>query len=253
MFNTDLALQKTVSDIAKHRDQAIYQISQIAAHIDIFKSECKQIHQYCGNSRFLTHFSESALKKDVDRSAWRSAFSMTGIDAYMDKKARDEFEKSLEVDPPEFTADNIRSILIDARNKAEAMFNRGTVELFRGLCNKYKCNDTFKVGKKIITSHWFHYCRHFGNLSVNYSFESDINDFERIISVIKHGAFKKPSMVFDLRQCINEGETTYQNEYVKINIFKKGTAHIYILDEQLIDSINCIIAAYYGDGKVGKR
>lgn len=253
MFNTDLAIRKTVTEIAQHRDNAIFQVEQMAKHYQYFKEECAQISEYCGSVRELQKFNPETIKKEVDRSSWRKAFSMTGISAYMDKKAREEFEKSLEVSPPEFTKDNIQSILLDSMGKSKEMFNRGTVELFKGLCGKYKCNDSFKVVSKIITRRWFHSCKHFNNISVNSNLESEINDLERIINVVKHGKFENPSLVYELRQCLNKNQMSYENEYLKINFFKNGNAHIYLRDQQVIDSINTIIAAYYGEGKIGKR
>ncbi len=253
MFNKDLALQKTVSEIAEHRNKAIYNIEQMAKHLNIFRDECRQISQYCGNVRHLAQFNVDSIRKEVDRSSWRKCFNMTGLDSYMDKKARDEFDKSLEVDPPEFTTENIRMILLSKMNEAESMFKRGIVATFKRLNGDFKCHDSFKLNKKLICSYWFVKCRIFGGVDTNYNYVDEITDFERALLILDGKKFIKPELAYQLKETLKSGDMTFENEYFKLRAYKNGNGHITMKRLDLVDKINEIIAEWHGEGKVAKR
>lgn len=251
MFNTDLAVRKTVSEIAQHRDNAINHLMNMKKCMDLFQEECAQIGEYVGNTRYMALDVEKVIQ-DVDRRSWRKAFSMTGIAAYMDTKARREFEDGLETDPPEFTRENIQTILLSAMQGSEMMFKRGVVELFKRLNGNYKCNDSFKLNKKLICSHWFVRCRIFNCTDVNYRSEDEITDFERAMILLDGKKYTEPMLNHNIKQALRDG-LTYEDEYMKLRAYKNGNAHIQIKRLDLVDKINDIIAEWYGSNSVSSR
>lgn len=251
MFNNDLSVRKTVSEIAQHRDNAIAHLINMKRSMDLYKEECAQIGEFVGNSRNMILDVEK-VTRDVDRASWRKAFSMTGIAAYMDKKARNEFDASLEEDPPAFTKDNIQTILLSAMQESEMMFKRGVVEIFKRLNGSYKCHDAFKIGKKLICSHWFVRCRVFNCTDVNYRSEDEITDFERAMILLDGKRYTDPMLSHNIKQALRDG-LTYEDEYIKLRAYKNGNAHITIKRLDLIDKINELIAEWYGSNSVSSR
>ena len=251
MFNTELAIRKTISEISQHRDNAIQHLRNINRSMELYIEECKQIGQYVGNNRHLSIDLERAIK-DVDRRSWRTAFSMTGISAYMDAKARNDFDHELENNPPEFTRDNIQSILLSAMQESEMMFKRGVVEIFKKLNGDYKRHDAFKLNKKLICSHWFVRCRVFNCIDVNYRADDEITDLERALLLLDGKKYTNPSLCYKIKESLRES-LVFEDDYIKIRAYKNGNAHINIKREDLVDKINEIISDWYGSSAVASR
>lgn len=250
MNRTDLAIPKTVIDLIDDRNKAASHLRDIDKSIKLAQDVCKSagthlfpIHHFRG-----WHGSDQAIT-DLDRSFWRRAMAITGFNQYMDKIAREDFERELERKPPEFNESNARATLIDAMAQAETFMNRGIVELFRNLSGNYKANDAFKIGKKIILKRWFTvFC---GDLSVNYQAEPEMNDLDRILCVLDRSEFREYEFSSALRKSASGRE--FENQYVKIKMFKNGNAHLWFKRLDLIDKVNEIIADWYGDKAIPGR
>lgn len=249
-FRKDLMIPKTVEELIKDRDEIILTLT----HMDKLKQQAEEQCNSVGTYIFPIHqfrgyHGIESLKKDVDRRMWRQTIELTGFNKYMDKKARQEFSDSLEKNPPEFTVDNVRSTLLSSYQQAETFMNRGIVELFRNLGANYKTNDAFKIGKKLILRNWFTvFC---GSLSVNYNQEPEMNDLDRVVRTLDGVEFKEHLFSQSMRKVINTME--YEDEYFKIKAFKNGNAHLWLKREDITDKINDIIAAWYGENKLGKN
>lgn len=250
MNRTDVAIPKTVLDLIADRDKAASHLADIDRSIKLAQDVCKQ----SGTHLFpIHHFrgwrgADHAIT-DLDRSFWRQAMAITGFNQYMDKIARQEFEQELERNPPQFNDSNIRATLIDAMLQAETFMNRGIVELFRNLSGNYKTNDAFKVGKKIILQRWFTvFC---GDLSVNYQAEPEMNDLDRILCVLDGVKFHEYQFSSALRKAASSRE--FENNYVSIKMFKNGNAHLTFKRLDLIDKVNEIIAAWYGENAIAGK
>lgn len=186
--------------------------------------------------------------KEIDRRFWKHAFSLTGFSKYMDKEARAEFERSLVNNPPAFNMENIRATFLQAYQESELFFNRGLVNIFKRLSGKYKTNDAFKVNKKIIISNWFRGSKMFG-LDVNYHAQDEMDDLNRIFTVLDGKDYKEYVFSSALRQAVRDG--FYEDEYFKIRMFKNGNAHLWFKRLDLLDMANEIIAKWYGENKLG--
>ena len=248
MQSTAIAHIKTLEDIVEARDKAL------DLHIHAYKTmqKSQDVCNQMGNYLYPLAFNSSLkcpdeFRKELDRRFWRHAINKTGFNKYMDKVARNDFDISLEKNPPEFTMDNIRETLISSYHNAEHFFNRGLVNLFKRLEGKYKTNDAFKVSKKIILTNWF-VCS-YGELMLNHYNEGEINDLDRIIKTLDGKEFKEHGFSYELRQARNNKE--YENEYLKIKMFKNGNCHLWFKRMDILDRINEIIAAWYGEGKLG--
>jgi hypothetical protein len=250
MNRTDVAIPKTVINLIADRDKAVKHLQDIQRSMDLLRDVCQQAGPYIypvHNFRGWRSINEATT--DLDRSFWRRAMSVTGFDKYMDKVAREQFEKELDRNPPEFNEGNVRSTLIDAMLQADTFMNRGIVELFRNLSGNYKTNDAFKVGRKIILQRWFTvFC---GDLSVNYQAEPEMNDLDRILCVLDGSEFKEYQFSSSLRKSASSRE--FENGYLSMKMFKNGNAHLTFKRLDLIDRVNEIIAEWYGENAIAGK
>ena len=247
-FRKYLMIPKTIEQLIADRDSIVLELENMDKCKRRAEKLCKEVGAYIFPvHQFRGYHGIGALNRDVDRRMWRQTMELTGFNKYMDKIARDEFLNSLEEDPPAFTIDNVRSTLISSYNQAEEFMNRGIVELFKLLCAQYKTNDAFKIGKKIILSNWF--VMSCGNLSVNYNQEPEMNDLDRVVRALDGVNFKEHLFSQSMRKVIKSME--YEDDYFKIKAFKNGNAHLWLKREDITDKINDIIAAWYGEGKLG--
>ena len=247
-FRKDLMIPKTIEQLITDRDSIILELENMDKCKQRAEKLCKEVGTYIFPvQQFRGYHGIAELTRDVDRRMWRQTMELTGFNKYMDKIARKEFTDSLDKNPPEFTIDNVRSTLISSYNQAEEFMNRGVVELFRNLFAQYKTNDAFKIGKKIILRNWFTvFC---GDLSVNYNQEPEMNDLDRVVRTLDGVEFKEHLFSQSMRKMIKYKE--YEDEYFKIKAFKNGNAHLWLKRDDITDKINDIIAAWYGEGKLG--
>lgn len=248
MNRTDVTIPKTVSDLIADRHKAASHLQDVQRSISLAQDVCKQ----SGTHLFpIHHFrgwkgAQEAVK-DLDRAFWRRAMAITGFNKYMDKIARADFERELENRPPEFNESNVRATLIDAMAQADEFMNRGIVELFKNLSGNYRTNDAFKVGKKIILQRWFvKFC---GDVSVNYQAEPEMNDLDRVLKVLDGAKFQE----YEFSSALRKARGEFENNYVRIKMFKNGNAHLWFKREDLLERINDIIAAWYGGNAIPSK
>lgn len=243
-MNTKLAIPTNILDLIKARNEALELYNHATASINKAAAVCSSIN----NRLFPLVRMHDNFKADLDRRFWRHSMSLTGFDKYMDAVARKEFENSLERNPPEFTIENIRATFLGSYQQADLFFNRGIVNMFKRLSGEYKTNDCFKVSEKVILKGWFSSSKYFG-LEVNYSFEPEMNDLDRVIKVLDGKEFIEYELPIQIRQAVKE--QVFENEYFKIKMFKNGNAHLWFKRLDLLEKANEIIAEWYGENKLG--
>ena len=247
-FSKEVAIPKSIFDLVDERAQIVKDFASIDRQLNIAKERCNQINRYIYPvQRFRAYNGIDAITRDIDRRMWRHTIEITGFNRYMDKVARDDFEQSVEINPPEFTIENVRSTLIESYNMADTFMRRGIVQLFRGLGANYKTNNAFKIKSKIILRNWFTvFC---GDLSVNYHCEPEMNDLDRVIRTLDSKEFNEHEFSGAMRKTAHSMQ--YEDEYFKVKAFKNGNAHLWFKRTDLVDQINDIIQEYYGEGKLG--
>lgn len=106
---------------------------------------------------------ESAMKaitRNIDRSIWRDLMKKSGMIALMDAEAREQWYSSLEKeDIPEITAANILNTFEQLHQNKSDVFERGVINVFKGLSWDYQSNSPCKFGKKIIVEGLISYDR----------------------------------------------------------------------------------------------
>lgn len=105
---------------------------------------------------WLMEKKDTAMKvitRNLDRGIWRDLMKKSGMLAIMDAQARDGWYNSLEKDDiPVISEENILSTFEQLHRGKNEVFERGVINVFKGLSWDYKSNSPCKFGKKIIVN-----------------------------------------------------------------------------------------------------
>lgn len=94
-----------------------------------------------------------AITRNLDRSIWRDLIKKSGMHSLMDAEARNQWYNILEKDDiPAICEENILNTFEQLHLCKGDVFERGAINVFRGLSWNYKSNSPCKFGKKIIVN-----------------------------------------------------------------------------------------------------
>lgn len=167
----------------------------------------------------------------------------------MDAQASDEWNNSLEKeDIPAISEANIISTFEQLYQSKGAVFERGVINVFKGLSWDYKSNNPCKFGKKIIVTGLVK-CNKWG-FGLNWGWQRDrLADLERMLMLLdgKPVPDNRTDVTCRLSDHIleNRHSNYYEDEMFAIKYFQKGTAHISFKRSELVDKLNDIIARHY--------
>ncbi|MGQ3664425.1 DUF4942 domain-containing protein [Citrobacter braakii] len=201
---------------------------------------------------WLMEKKDTAMKvitRNLDRGIWRDLMKKSGMLAIMDAQARDGWYNSLEKDDiPVISEENILSTFEQLHRGKNEVFERGVINVFKGLSWDYKSNSPCKFGKKIIVNGLVKYDR--WGFGLNWGWQRDrLADLERMLMLLngKPVPDNRADVTRRLSDHINENRysTSYEDEVFTIKYFQKGTAHITFKQSELVDKLNNIIARHY--------
>ncbi|EHS2126692.1 DUF4942 domain-containing protein, partial [Salmonella enterica] len=190
-----------------------------------------------------------AITRNLDRSIWRDLMKKSGMLAIMDAQARDQWYNSLEKDDiPAVSEANILSTFEQLHQSKDEVFERGVINVFKGLSWDYKSNSPCKFGRKIIVTGLVKYDR--WGFGLNWGWQRDrLADLERMLMLLdgKPVPDNRADVTRRLGDHIhgNRGSNSYEDGMFKIKYFKKGTSHITFKRPELVDRLNDIIARHY--------
>ncbi len=192
-----------------------------------------------------------AITRNLDREIWRDLMQCSGMLSLMDAQARDTWYRSLEYDNfPEISEENILSTFEQLHQNKDEVFERGVINLFRGLSWNYKTNCPCKFGNKIIVNNLVRWDRWGLHLITG-------QQADRLADLGKNAASVQRQT--DPRQQgkhnyssgrtypVSSGKECHEDEMFIIKYFKKGSAHITFRKPELVDRLNDIIAKHYPD------
>jgi len=260
--HNDLILSTSIERVVTGRDSALKQIEQLIQQLDAIARLTSEIgggtaqdwamksgHRYAS---WLTETSEKAMPAitgNIDRSIWRDLMLKSGMLALMDAQARDQWHKNLEEgELPAISEANILSTFEQLHHNKREVFERGIINVFKGLSWDYKTNSPCRFGKKIIISNLVTHNR--WGLSLNWGWRRDqLADLERMLFLLdgKPIPDNRGDISTRLMEHIrdNPAKETYEDELFSIRYFQKGTAHLTFKRPELIDKMNDIIASHY--------
>lgn len=190
-----------------------------------------------------------AITHNIDRGIWRDLMKRSGMLSLMDAQARDQWYNSLEKeDIPTVSEANILSTFEQLHQSKSEVFERGVINVFKGLSWDFKTNSPCKFGKKIIVTGLVK-CDRWG-FGLNWGWQRDrLADLERMLMILDGKPI--PDSRADVTRRLgdhihdNRHSTHYEDEMFAIKYFQKGTAHIIFKRLELVDKLNEILARHY--------
>ncbi len=121
------------------------------------------------------------ITRNIDRSIWRDLMLKSGMLTLMDAEARSQWAKNLEGgDLPAISEANILSTFEQLHHNKQDVFERGIINVFKGLSWDYKTNNPCYFGKKIIFNNLVKHDR--WGFSLNWGWRRDqLADLERML------------------------------------------------------------------------
>lgn len=259
--HTDVICSTSIERIVTGRNAAlslteilIHQLSDISTLTDSIgggKSNEWGVRQYRYDC-WLMEKPETAMKAithNIDRGIWKDLMKKSGMLSLMDAQARDEWYKNLEgEDIPAVSEANILSTFEQLHQSKGEVFERGVINVFKGLSWNYKTNSPCKFGTKIIVTGLVK-CDRWG-FGLNWGWQRErLADLERMLMLLDGQPI--PDNRADVTRRLsdhihtNRHSNRYEDEMFAIKYFQKGTAHINFKRPELLDKLNDIIARHY--------
>lgn len=175
----------------------------------------------------------------------------SGMISLMDAAAREEWNRNLESDDiPAINEDNIFSTFKQLHHSKSEVFERGIINVFKSLSWNYKTNSPCQFGKKIIINGLVRYDK--WGFRLNWGKQRDqLADLERMLNLLdgkpvpenRHDLAVRLDAHIDKQRSLSS--TFFEDDYVSIRYFQKGSAHITFKRPDLIEKMNDIIAKHY--------
>jgi len=258
--NTDVICSTSIERIVTGRNAALAQIETLIQQLDDISTLTSNIgggkvnewgvRQYRYDC-WLMDKPETAIKaitRNIDRSIWKNLMNKSGMLALMDAQAREEWYNSLEKDDiPAVSEENILSTFEQLHQSKAEVFERGIINVFKGLSWDYKSNSPCKFGKKIIVDGLVQYDR-WGFHFRHGRRREQLADLDRMLNLLDGKPVPENrndlSVRLDAHIC-KQHASVYEDEYVEIRYFQKGTGHIIFKRSDLIDKMNGIVARHF--------
>ncbi|KAA1272060.1 MULTISPECIES: DUF4942 domain-containing protein [Enterobacteriaceae] len=260
--HTDVICSTSIERIVTGRNAALAQIEALIQQLNDISTLTRSIggktaldwamkqEFRCGC--WLMEKPETAMKaitRNLDRGIWRDLMKKSGMLSIMDAQARDQWYRNLEGDGiPAVSEANILSTFEQLHLNKGDVFERGVINVFKGLSWDYKSNSPCKFGKKIIVTGLVKYDR--WGFGLNWGWRRDrLSDLERMLMLLdgKPVPDNRADITRRLADHIhaNRHSNRYEDEMFSIKYFQKGTAHITFKRPELVDKMNDIIARHY--------
>lgn len=253
--HTDVICSTNIDRIVTGRNAALAKIEALILQLDDISTLTRSIGGKtaldwamkqdfrCGC--WLMEKTETAMKvitRNIDRGIWRDLMKKSGMLSLMDAQARDEWDRNLEGgELPEISEENILATFEQLHLSKAEVFERGVINVFKGLNWDFKSNSPCYFGKKIIVNNLVSYNR--WGFSFTWCWRRDqLVDMERMLMLLdgKPLPDNRADIAIRLRDHISQQKASdnYEDEMFKIKYYQKGTAHITFKRPDLIDKMN---------------
>lgn len=258
--NTDVICSTSIERIVTGRNAALAQIETLIQQLDDISTLTSNIGGGKANEWGVRQYRydcwlmdkpETAIKaitRNIDRSIWKNLMNKSGMLALMDAQARDEWYNSLEKDDiPAVSEENILSTFEQLHQSKAEVFERGIINVFKGLSWDYKSNSPCKFGKKIIVDGLVQYDR-WGFHFRHGRRREQLADLDSMLNLLDGKPVPENRNDLSVRldaHIRKQHASVFEDEYVEIRYFQKGTGHIIFKRSDLIDKMNEIVARYF--------
>ncbi|EDE7212443.1 DUF4942 domain-containing protein [Salmonella enterica subsp. enterica serovar Hartford] len=189
------------------------------------------------------------IARNIDRSIWRDLMLKSGMLSLMDAEARSQWAKDLEEgDLPAISEANILSTFEQLHHNKQDVFERGIINVFKGLSWDYKTNNPCYFSKRIIVNNLVKHDR--WGYSLNWGWRRDqLADLERMLYLLDGKTIPDNRHDVSIRFMDfvrdNPHQQVFEDELFTIRYFQKGSGHITFKRLDLVEKMNDIVAKHY--------
>ena len=260
--HTDVICSTSIKRIVTGRNAALAQIETLIRQLDNISTLTASIgggtakdwamRQDFRCGCWLMEKAKTAMKVmtcNLDRSIWRDLMKKSGMISLMDAQARDQWNKNLEGDDiPAISEANILSTFEQLQRGKNDIFERGGINVFKGLSWDYKSNSPCQFGKKIILNGLVKHDR--WGFGLNRGWQRDrLADLERMLMLLdgKPIPDNQADVTRRLDDHISQHKPAdcYEDDLFRIKYFQKGSGHITFKRPELTDKMNDIVAKHF--------
>lgn len=260
--HNELICSTSIERIVTGRNAALEQIESLIRQLDDISILTRSLgggmakdwgmrQDFCSGCWLMEKMATAmdVITRNLDRSIWRDLMKKSGMLSLMDAQAREKWDRNLEGDNiPAISEANILITFEQLHLNKMDLFERGIINVFKGLSWDYKTNSPCSFGKKIIVNNLVSHNR--WGFSLNWGWRRDqLADLERMLFLLdgKPIPDNRGDVTTRLMEHIrdNPSKDVYEDDLFSIRYFQKGTAHITFKRYDLIERMNDIIAKYY--------
>ncbi|HDG1674886.1 MULTISPECIES: DUF4942 domain-containing protein [Enterobacteriaceae] len=189
------------------------------------------------------------ISRNIDRSIWRDLMLKSGMLTLMDAEARSQWAKNLEEgDLPAISEANILSTFEQLHHNKQDVFERGIINVFKGLSWDYKTNNPCCFGKRIIVNSLVKHDK--WGYSLNWGWRRDqLADLERMLYLLDGKTIPDNRHDVSIRFMDfvrgNPHQQVFEDDLFSIRYFQKGSGHITFRRLDLVEKMNDIVAKHY--------
>ncbi|HGW6104728.1 TPA: DUF4942 domain-containing protein [Citrobacter werkmanii] len=189
------------------------------------------------------------IARNIDRGIWRDLMLKSGMLTLMDAEARSQWAKNLEDgDLPAINEANILSTFKQLHCNKQDVFERGVINIFKGLSWDYKTNNPCYFGKRIIVNSLVKHDK--WGYSLNWGWRRDqLVDLERMLYLLDGETI--PDNRHDVSTRFmdfvrdNPHQQIFEDDLFTIRYFQKGSGHITFKRLDLVEKMNDIVAKHF--------
>ncbi|MDR0805364.1 MAG: DUF4942 domain-containing protein [Enterobacteriaceae bacterium] len=260
--HTDIICSTSLERIVTGRNTALTKIRNIIEQLDEVSTLTSTIgggiakdwamHQGYRYNSWLIEKLDTAMKaimRNIDQSIWRDLMHKSGMLSLMDAQARDQWSKDLEEgELPEISEANILATFEQLHQSKGDVFERGIINVFKGLSWDYKTNNPCCFGKRIIVNYLVKYDS--WGYSLNLGWRRDqLADLERMLYLLDDKAIpdNRQDITIQLMNFIhnNPYQQVFEDDLFSIRYFQKGSGHITFKRPDLVEKMNDIVAKHF--------
>ena len=260
---------KAVADAVKEVDEATELLRDPRSRLPVLGGGSwmfrKTAYGGRGNTIFYEDNPVECVRRTLDRHIWSFLMYESGMLSFMDHRARDEWYRELDgkptyqttgqpgplSGPPPVTLDNIIATFRQLHEDRKDMFDRGVVEVFRGLSWDYKTNSPCKFGKRVVLTRVIE-TRYLGlHWPTPWGTEVDrLRDLERCMTMSDghpepDHRTSQVARWSDFVRNASIATRDFQTELFAFRWFKNGNVHITFRRPDLVDKMNAIIGKHH--------
>lgn len=189
------------------------------------------------------------ITRNIDRSIWRDLMLKSGMLTLMDAEARSQWTKDLEDgELPAISEANILSTFEQLHHNKQDVFERGIINVFKGLSWDYKTNNPCCFGKRIIVNGLVKHDK--WGYSLNWGWRRDqLADLERMLYLLDGKTIPDNRHDVSIRFMDfvrdNPHQQVFEDDMFTVRYFQKGSGHITFKHLDLVEKMNGIVAKHF--------